>query len=121
MVAVEEALTRAVSEAEGKAAEGAEVETRVTEAEAKAEEAEARAEEAEAAKGRAADADKWAMAATEEASARAEEAEAKAAAEESVEPVGVKCQRPGDGSRPPEHALGTAIHPVLLGGLGGGR
>ena len=34
---------------------------------------------------------------------------------------GVKCQRPGDGSRPPEHALGLDIHPVPSGGPGASR
>jgi hypothetical protein len=31
------------------------------------------------------------------------------------------CQRPGEGWRPPEHAPGTASHPMLSGGPGGAR
>ena len=38
-----------------------------------------------------------------------------------VEQGGGKYQRPGEGCRPPEHAVGTDIHPVLSGGSGAGR
>ena len=34
---------------------------------------------------------------------------------------GGKCQRPGEKWRPPEHAPGTAIHPMLSGGPGAAR